>query len=107
MRFKLILMFLITVLSGHAWAVAELEELKSYPLNSSDNVITKTGVEFDSAQSSDGNGSLKIKVETPTIIKLFDTGDIDIDNANQVDIQGRFKNRKCGRTCVFADVVCV
>ncbi|NIS09320.1 MAG: hypothetical protein GWO07_11275, partial [Candidatus Dadabacteria bacterium] len=64
--------------------IADLKELKSYPLNSSDNIITTTGVEFDRTESSDGKGSLKVEVETPTIIKLFETGDIDIEKAKLI-----------------------
>jgi hypothetical protein len=77
-------MFLVTVLFGNTLVIAEIEELKSYPLNSSDNIITKTGVEFDNTVSADGKGSLKMKVETPTVIKLIETGDIDIENAKLI-----------------------
>ncbi|HSG30395.1 MAG TPA: hypothetical protein VLB82_02510 [Thermodesulfobacteriota bacterium] len=84
MRHKICLMLVITFLCGYTLVIAELKELKSYSLNGSDNIITKTGVEFDSAVSSDGNGSYRINVETPTIIKLFETGDIDIEKAKLI-----------------------
>ena len=79
-----VLLSLMLILFGHISFGAEIKELKSYPLNSSDNIITKTGVEFDNAVSSDGEGSLKIDAEKPTVIHLFETGDIDIENAKLI-----------------------
>ena len=43
---------------------------------------TQSGVEIDPAVSSDGKGSLRIVAEKPTVVNLFETGDLDIDNAN-------------------------
>ena len=84
MRLIFSLMFVITILLGNTLVIAELKELKSYPLNSADNIITQTGVEFDNTVSSDGKGSLKIDAEKPTVIHLFETGDIDIENAKLI-----------------------
>jgi len=79
-----VLLSLMLILFGHISFGAEIKELKSYPLNSSDNIITKTGVEFDNTVSTDGKGSLKIDAEKPTVIHLFETGDIDIENAKLI-----------------------
>jgi len=59
----------------------QVVELKHFPLNSLEEIITQTGVEFDDTISSDGNGSLRITATEPTTIKLFETGDIDIEDA--------------------------
>jgi hypothetical protein len=59
-------------------------ELKSYPLDSLEGVITQTGIEIDKAASSDGNGSLKISAEGPSTALLFETGDVDIEDASLI-----------------------
>ena len=56
-------------------------ELKHYPVESLQGVITKTGVVLDQQITTDGNGSLRITANQPTTIRLYETGDIDIENA--------------------------
>jgi predicted Ser/Thr protein kinase len=56
-------------------------ELKHYPLDSLEGVITQEGVELDKTISSDGHGSLKITVDGPTVVRLFETGPITAENA--------------------------
>lgn len=56
-------------------------ELKHYPVDNLDGIISQTGVEFDKNISSDGNGSLKIISEAPAVIQLFKTDDIDVEDA--------------------------
>lgn len=54
---------------------------KHYRLDGLDEIITRTGVEFDNKISNDGNGSVKISVTEPSVIRLFETGYINIENA--------------------------
>ncbi len=56
-------------------------ELKHFPIDSLEGIITQSGVQIDKQISSDGNGSLRITAAEPTVIRLFETGDIDIENA--------------------------
>jgi len=56
-------------------------ELQRYPLDSLEGVLTQSGVELDAATSSDGKGSLKITASGPTTVRLFETGDVDVENA--------------------------
>jgi hypothetical protein len=56
-------------------------ELKYYSIDNLDGVITQSGVELDKEISSDGKGSLKILTEAPTLIQLFETGNLDVENA--------------------------
>ena len=56
-------------------------ELEHFALDDMEGVITQSGVEIDKEISSDGNGSLRIEVTKPATIRLFETGDIDIENA--------------------------
>jgi hypothetical protein len=46
--------------------------------------MTQSGVQFDKEVSSDGNGSLKIIATEPTVVRLFELGDIDIENARLI-----------------------
>jgi hypothetical protein len=45
------------------------------------DVITRSGVELDTDISSDGGGSLRIAAAQPTTVRLFETGDLDVENA--------------------------
>jgi len=56
-------------------------ELKRYPVDSLDGVIAKTGLVFDKEVSSDGNGSIRIAADRPTTVRLYETGDLDVENA--------------------------
>jgi hypothetical protein len=59
-------------------------ELKRFPLDNTEGLITKTGVQIDRQVSSDGNGSLRVLVTEPTTIPLFETGEMDIENARLI-----------------------
>lgn len=65
---------------GGASAVT-VETLRSYPIASLDGVLTQTGVAFDPTASADGNGSLRMTTDVPVSVRLFETGDIDVENA--------------------------
>lgn len=57
------------------------QELKRFPVDSLDGVIAKTDVVFDTAISSDSNGSIRITADESKTIRLYEAGDIDIENA--------------------------
>jgi len=59
-------------------------EFKHYPLDSMEGLIAQSGVTIDKQISSDGNGSLRIEATEPTTIRLFEIGDIDIENAHLI-----------------------
>jgi hypothetical protein len=59
-------------------------ELRHYPIDSLEDVITKTDVGIDKVITSDGNGSLMISANRPATIHLFETGDIDVENARLI-----------------------
>jgi hypothetical protein len=47
-------------------------------------VLTRSGLELDTQITSDGNGSIKIVSESPTTVRLFEVGGIDVDDARLV-----------------------
>jgi len=59
-------------------------ELRHFPIDSMEGIITRSGVAIDKEISRDGNGSLKITSTRPTVIRLFQTGDIDAENARLI-----------------------
>ncbi|UCG81213.1 MAG: hypothetical protein JSV60_02725 [Desulfobacterales bacterium] len=69
---------------GYSRSDDEVAEVKRYAVDSLDGVITRSGVYVDKAVSSDGNGSLRITVTKPTVVRLFDLNDIDIENARLI-----------------------
>jgi len=59
-------------------------EIKHYPIDALEGIITQSGVQIDQVISRDGKGSLKIEAAEPTVIRLFETGEIDIDDARLI-----------------------
>jgi hypothetical protein len=62
----------------------QVVEIKLFPIDSMEGVITRSGVGIDREISSDGNGALRITSTKPTVVRLFETGDIDIENARLI-----------------------
>ncbi|HSL90265.1 MAG TPA: hypothetical protein VK870_13255 [Ignavibacteriaceae bacterium] len=81
MKFLKLFPLLILIIISCSKKPDDETELKHFPLNNIDGVITLSGVEFDSVISSDGNGSLKIITEAPTVIQLYETGNLDVEDA--------------------------
>jgi len=65
-------------------AASPVLELKHYPLDSLEGLVTRTGVEIDKEGSSDGKGALRVTADGPTVVKLFETGDLNIENARLI-----------------------
>jgi len=76
-------LFIVFVAACSAESV-ETTEVKHYPIDSLEGIITKSGVQMDEKITSDGNGSLRITTSKPTTVELYETGDIDIENARLI-----------------------
>ena len=87
----------VIVVSGCSKPSSPVAELKHYPMESLDGLITGTGVAIDKEITTDGNGSLRITANRPATIRLYETGDIDVENARLIyqakvrtkDVQGK------------------
>ena len=77
-------MVLIFVLAGCSKPSKEVVELKRFPIESLEGIITQSGLQFDKEVSSDGNGSLKIIATEPTVVRLFELGNIDVENTRLI-----------------------
>jgi hypothetical protein len=77
-----------TLLAGMAMSCAKQSSkdvvLKAYSLDSLDDVIQETGVEADRAVKKEGRAALRVTVTEPSIIPIFQTGDIDVENATLI-----------------------
>jgi len=62
----------------------ETADIKHYPIDSLEGIITKSGIQIDKKITSDGNASLRITTSKPTTVRLYETGDIDIENARLI-----------------------
>jgi hypothetical protein len=69
---------------GCAKSSQEAVELKHFPVDSLEGIITKSGVEIDKNISSDGKGSLKITAADPAVVRLFEVKGIDVEDARLV-----------------------
>ena len=63
---------------------AETTQIKYYPVDNLEGIIAKSRIEIDQEVSDDGNGSLRIVATKPTTVRLYETGDIDIENAQLI-----------------------
>jgi len=77
-------MALFFVSAGCSKPPQEVVELKRFAIDSLEGIITQSGIEFDKEVSSDGKGSLKIVAKEPTVVRLFELGDIDVENARLI-----------------------
>ena len=57
---------------------AQAAELKRFPLDSMEGVLTQSGVQVDKTVSSDRNGSLRIDATGPTVVRLFEVQHPDV-----------------------------
>lgn len=62
----------------------ETVELKHLPIDSTEGILTQSGVEIDKNVSSDGKGSLRISATEPVTVRLFEVKDLDINNARLI-----------------------
>ena len=70
--------------TGCSKASEQVETLRQYPIDDLEGVLTKSGVALDTEISSDGKGSLRVSAQEPRQVPLFETGDIDVENARLI-----------------------
>jgi hypothetical protein len=77
----ILLALMIAALSCSKQKEIRVTELKHFPLDNLEGVLSKDNIELDPAVTVDGHGSLRIKSSRTTIVRLFETGNIDIEDA--------------------------
>jgi len=69
---------------GEGSVDSQTEVIADYPVKNLEGVITRNGVSLDEKITSDGNGSIRISVSGPGTYSLYETGDIDLDDARLI-----------------------
>lgn len=59
-------------------------KLKLYPITRESHSISRDGLSFDEAVTSDGNGSFRMQTDKMATFRLFETGDLDVENARLI-----------------------
>ncbi len=65
-------------------------DVARYPLDDLTGIVDASLATLDETVSADGGGSLKIAASDPMVVRLFETGDVDVENARLV-YQARIK----------------
>ena len=65
-------------------ASQQITELQHFPVDNMEGLVTQSGVEIDRQNSADGSGSLRITATEPTVFRLFEVSDIDVENARLI-----------------------
>jgi hypothetical protein len=88
----LVLMGVLVAVTGCTRDAGDVVELKHYPIDNLDGVIMAGCVEFDDAIPADGGGSIRVATTEPRTFRLYETGDIDIEDARLI-YQARLRTR--------------
>jgi hypothetical protein len=68
-------------ISGCTPPAPSTTQLRAFPVDGLEGVLTRSGVSFDPEVSSDGNGSLRIAAVEDSTVRLYETGDLDVEDA--------------------------
>jgi hypothetical protein len=79
-----LLLAMLSILASCSKPAQEVSELKSFPMDTLEGIITQSGVQLDRNISSDGKGSLRITAMEPTVVRLFEIDGIDVDHARLI-----------------------
>ncbi|MEE9553319.1 MAG: hypothetical protein V3W18_03385 [candidate division Zixibacteria bacterium] len=82
----------IFILTACAKQPVQISELKHFPVDNLDGIISISNVEIDEEISSDGNGAIRISVPESTTVRLFESENIDVENARLV-YQARIRSK--------------
>jgi hypothetical protein len=67
-------------------------EMMFYSMDSIDGVISQSGVSIDNEYFTEGQASLRIENEKPRVVRLIETGDLDIEKA-RLTYQAKLKSK--------------
>jgi hypothetical protein len=83
-NFVLLAALSFIIICGCTQKKSSVVELKKFPVDGLEGVITQTGVELDNKITSDGKGSLRITADGPTTVRLFEVHDLDVEDARLI-----------------------
>jgi hypothetical protein len=71
-------------------APAAEKVIRSYSLDDAEGLLAVSGIEIDRDVFSQGQASLRVTTDSPVVVRLFETDDIDVENARLI-YQARVK----------------
>jgi hypothetical protein len=80
----LLFSLVLALASGCSPASGSEEILAEFPIDSIDEVITRSGVTIDSEISADGSGSLRVEATEPTTVRIVEIEDPSVENARLI-----------------------
>lgn len=80
----LVVLAFILVAAGCTRDAGEMVEIRHYPIDDLEGVIMADCVEFDAAVSKDGKGSIRAATTEPRTFRLYETGNIDVEDARLI-----------------------
>jgi hypothetical protein len=85
MRLRYGLIGLFILLTGLASSCSRPTDkdtvIRKFSCDSREGVIHRVGIALDAREKKEGKGSLRIDIAEPMVIRLFETGDLDIEDA--------------------------
>ena len=81
---RYLLYFIIMLVCGCSERSGDVVEIRHYPMDALDGVISTSDVRVDKDITSDQKGSLRITASKPRTVLLYETGDIDVENARLI-----------------------
>lgn len=69
------------ILAGCSKQGEKATGLKYFPVDSAEGVINRSNVSLNERHTTDGNGSLMVFTVRPTVVRLYEVHDIDVENA--------------------------
>jgi hypothetical protein len=80
-------------------------ELKYFPVDNLNGIITQSGIQLDNNVSSDGKGSIKIETSKPITVELYNINDIRIEDT-QLIYEAKIKSENLSGQA-FLEMWCV
>ena len=81
-----------------------VDMIAEYPLDDLDNIIARSNVTLDREITSDGNGALRIDVDSATTIPLIELADPDVENAT-LGFEAKVRTENL-RGMVYLEMLC-
>jgi hypothetical protein len=84
------------------------KELKHFPVDDLNGIVSPSGIQLDESTTSDGNGSIKIETTGPIVVPLYVVNDVRIDDSQiiyeaKVKSEGLKGQAYLEMWCVFRD----
>lgn len=70
----------------------QVTELLHFPIDDMRGIITRSNVQIDKEITSDGKGSLRVTSTSFNVVRLFETGDLDVENVRLI-YQARLRTK--------------